>query len=93
MRRFRPGPKMLAGRSTDNRHVLLPADWWRYKPVPEPEKSVVPASHRSSAVATCEGRIQLDGLPSPVRAFANLEPRSMFTHITPASRTATNRAG
>jgi DNA-binding HxlR family transcriptional regulator len=43
------------------------------------------------AEATREGRIQLDGLPSLVKAFPTWNARSMFAHIRPASRT-TSRA-
>jgi DNA-binding HxlR family transcriptional regulator len=39
------------------------------------------------AQATREGRIQLDGLPSLVRAFPAWNARSMFAHIRPVSRT------
>jgi hypothetical protein len=39
------------------------------------------------AQATREGRIQLDGLPSLVRAFPTWNARSMFAHIRPVSRT------
>jgi DNA-binding HxlR family transcriptional regulator len=45
------------------------------------------------AQATREGRIQLDGLPSLVRAFPTWNARSMFAHIRPVSRTATGAAG
>ena len=45
------------------------------------------------AQATREGRIQLDGLPSLVRAFPTWNARSMFAHIRPVSRTATSPAG
>ena len=45
------------------------------------------------AQATRDGRIQLDGLPSLVRAFPTWNARSMFAHIRPVSRTATNPAG
>ena len=38
--------------------------------------------------ATREGRIQLDGSPSLVRAFPTWNARSMFAHIKPVSRTA-----
>ena len=44
------------------------------------------------AQATREGRIQLDGLPSLVRAFPTWNARSMFAHIRPVSRTATSPA-
>ena len=37
------------------------------------------------AQATREGRIQLDGSPSLVRAFPTWNARSMFAHIRPAS--------
>jgi DNA-binding HxlR family transcriptional regulator len=45
------------------------------------------------ADATREGRIQLDGPPSLVRAFPTWNARSMFAHIRPVSRTSTSRAG
>ena len=45
------------------------------------------------AQATREGRIQLDGSPSLVRAFPTWNARSMFAHIRPVSRGATSRAG
>jgi DNA-binding HxlR family transcriptional regulator len=45
------------------------------------------------AQATRDGRIQLDGLPSLVRAFPTWNARSMFAHIRPVSRAATSRAG
>ncbi len=45
------------------------------------------------AQATRDGRIQLDGLPSLVRAFPTWNARSMFAHIRPVSRTATSAAG
>jgi DNA-binding HxlR family transcriptional regulator len=45
------------------------------------------------AQATREGRIQLDGLPSVVRAFPTWNARSMFAHIRPVSRAATGPAG
>ena len=38
------------------------------------------------AQATREGRIQLDGSPSLVRAFPTWNARSMFAHIRPVSR-------
>jgi hypothetical protein len=41
------------------------------------------------AQATREGRIQLDGLPSLVRASPTWNARSMFASIRPVSRTAT----
>ena len=40
------------------------------------------------AQATRDGRIQLDGLPSLVRAFPTWNARSMFAHIRPVSRSA-----
>ena len=43
--------------------------------------------------ATREGRIQLDGSPSLVRAFPTWNARSMFAHIRPVSRTATSAGG
>jgi DNA-binding HxlR family transcriptional regulator len=43
--------------------------------------------------ATREGRIQLDGSPSLIRAFPTWNARSMFAHIRPVSRTATSAAG
>ena len=43
------------------------------------------------AQATRDGRIQLDGLPSLVRAFPTWNARSMFAHIRPVSRTAHER--
>jgi DNA-binding HxlR family transcriptional regulator len=42
------------------------------------------------AQATAEGRIQLDGSPSLVRAFPTWNARSMFAHIRPVSPTATS---
>jgi DNA-binding HxlR family transcriptional regulator len=45
------------------------------------------------AHATREGRIQLDGLPSLVKAFPTWNARSMFAHIRPVSRTATSATG
>jgi DNA-binding HxlR family transcriptional regulator len=45
------------------------------------------------AQAIREGRIQLDGLPSLVRAFPTWNARSAFSHIRPASRTAASPAG
>jgi DNA-binding HxlR family transcriptional regulator len=47
------------------------------------------AGHLTWAQATREGRIQLDGLPSLVKAFPSWNARSMFAHIRPLSRTAT----
>jgi DNA-binding HxlR family transcriptional regulator len=49
------------------------------------------AGHLTWARATREGRIQLDGLPSLVKAFPSWNARSMFAHIRPVSRTATTR--
>jgi DNA-binding HxlR family transcriptional regulator len=43
--------------------------------------------------ATREGRIQLDGLPSLIKAFPTWNARSMFAHIRPVFRTATSGAG
>ena len=43
--------------------------------------------------ATREGRIQLDGSPSLIRAFPTWNARSMFAHIRRVSRTATSAAG
>ncbi len=51
------------------------------------------AGHLTWAQATREGRIQLDGLPSLVRAFPTWNARSMFAHIKPVSRTAASPAG
>jgi hypothetical protein len=45
------------------------------------------------AQATRDGRIQLDGAPSLVRAFPTWNARSMFAHIRPISSTATGPAG
>jgi DNA-binding HxlR family transcriptional regulator len=45
------------------------------------------------AQATREGRIQLDGVPSLVKAFPTWNARSMFAHIRPVSGTETSRAG
>ena len=45
------------------------------------------------AQATREGRIQLDGPSSLVRAFPTWNARSMFAHIRPVSRSATSSAG
>jgi DNA-binding HxlR family transcriptional regulator len=50
------------------------------------------AGHLTWAEATREGRIQLDGSPSLVRAFPTWNARSMFAHIRPVSRTATSPA-
>jgi DNA-binding HxlR family transcriptional regulator len=41
------------------------------------------------AQATREGRIQLDGSPSLVKAFPTWNARSMFAHIKPVSRSPT----
>jgi hypothetical protein len=43
--------------------------------------------------ATREGRIQIDGSPTLVRAFPTWNARSMFAHIRPVSRTATSPGG
>jgi DNA-binding HxlR family transcriptional regulator len=43
--------------------------------------------------ATRDGRIQLDGLPSLVRAFPTWNARSMFAHIRPVARAAASPAG
>ena len=51
------------------------------------------AGHLTWAEATREGRIQLDGAPSLVRAFPTWNARSMFAHIRPVSRTVTTAAG
>jgi DNA-binding HxlR family transcriptional regulator len=51
------------------------------------------AGQLSWAQATREGRIQLDGLPSLVRAFPTWNARSMFAHIRPISHTTTSPAG
>ena len=51
------------------------------------------AGHLSWAQATREGRIQLDGPSSLVRAFPTWNARSMFAHIKPVSRTAKGAAG
>jgi DNA-binding HxlR family transcriptional regulator len=45
------------------------------------------------AQAIREGRIQLDGSPSLVRAFPTWNARSMFAHIRPDFRTATRPVG
>jgi DNA-binding HxlR family transcriptional regulator len=45
------------------------------------------------AQATREGRIQLDGLPSLVRAFPTWNARSMFAHIRPVSPSAASSGG
>ena len=44
------------------------------------------------AQATREGRIQLDGSPSLVRAFPTWNARSMFAHVRPVSTAATSPA-
>jgi len=51
------------------------------------------AGQLSWAQATRDGRIQLDGLPSLVKAFPTWNARSMFAHIRPVSRKATSPAG
>ena len=50
------------------------------------------AGQLSWAQATRESRIQLDGLPSLVRAFPTWNARSAFAHIRPESRSATSTA-
>ena len=45
------------------------------------------------AQATREGRIQLNGPSSLVRAFPTWNARSMFAHISPVFRTAKSPAG
>ena len=45
------------------------------------------------AQATREGRIQLDGAPSLVRAFPTWNARSMFAHIRPISPSTASSAG
>jgi DNA-binding HxlR family transcriptional regulator len=45
------------------------------------------------AQATRDGRIQVDGLPSLVRAFPTWNARSMFAHIRPVSGSASSKAG
>jgi DNA-binding HxlR family transcriptional regulator len=45
------------------------------------------------AQATRDDRIQLDGLPSLVRAFPTWNARSMFAHIRPVARTPKSPAG
>jgi DNA-binding HxlR family transcriptional regulator len=47
------------------------------------------AGQLSWAQATGQGRIQLEGLPSLIRAFPTWNARSMFAHIRPVSRSAT----
>ena len=51
------------------------------------------AGQLSWAQATREGRIQLDGPSSLVRAFPTWNARSMFAHIKPVSRFAKGSAG
>ena len=51
------------------------------------------AGHLSWAQATREGRIQLHGPMSLVRAFPTWNARSMFAHITPVARTDASLAG
>jgi DNA-binding HxlR family transcriptional regulator len=51
------------------------------------------AGHLTWAQATREGRIQLDGPLSLVRAFPTWNARSMFAHIRPVSRTDTSSTG
>lgn len=51
------------------------------------------AGQLSWAQATREGRIQLHGPSSLVKAFPTWNARSMFAHIKPVSRTATSPAG
>jgi hypothetical protein len=50
------------------------------------------AGQLSWGQATREGRIQLDGLPSLVRAFPTWNARSMFAHIKPVARAVTGAA-
>jgi hypothetical protein len=50
------------------------------------------AGHLTWAQATREGRIQLDGSPSLVKAFPTWNARSMFAHIRPVARTASSPA-
>jgi DNA-binding HxlR family transcriptional regulator len=49
--------------------------------------------HLSWAQAVRDGRIQLAGQPSLVRAFPTWNARSMFAHIAPVSRTGAGSAG
>ncbi len=49
------------------------------------------AGQLSWGQATGEGRIQLDGPPSLIRAFPTWNARSMFAHIRPAFRAAAGR--
>ena len=51
------------------------------------------AGQMTWAEATQEGRIQLEGRPSLIKAFPSWNTRSMFAHIRPASRTSPGRAG
>jgi hypothetical protein len=44
------------------------------------------AGQLSWAQATRDGRIQLDGTPSLVRAFPTWNARSMFAHVRPVPR-------
>ena len=59
----------------------------------EAEAFVNYAGQLSWTQAIGEGRIQLDGLPSLIRAFPTWNARSMFARIRPVSRTATSPAG
>ncbi|HEX7777737.1 MAG TPA: hypothetical protein VF424_00780, partial [Vicinamibacterales bacterium] len=45
------------------------------------------------AQVTRDGRIQLDGSPSLVRAFPTWNARSMFAHVKPVSGAAASSAG
>jgi hypothetical protein len=47
------------------------------------------AGHLTWAQATRDGRIQLDGPSSLVRAFPTWNARSMFAHVRPVSRPGT----
>jgi DNA-binding HxlR family transcriptional regulator len=51
------------------------------------------AGHLTWTEVTREGRIKLEGSPSLVRAFPTWNARSMFAHVKPVSRAATNPAG
>ena len=51
------------------------------------------AGHLTWVQATRDGRIQLDGPSSLVRAFPTWNARSMFAYITPVSRIAAPPAG
>jgi DNA-binding HxlR family transcriptional regulator len=51
------------------------------------------AGHLTWAQATHDGRIQLDGPSSLVRAFPTWNARSMFAHIRPVSRTPASPEG